>query len=425
MVGRQFAEKALDALARRGFARSQVRVTTSRRHEIEAEFGRPSMLRTTDDSKLMLVGIADDKRGTMTVNRLSDDALDEAVEALWEVTAGSHPDPANDIAPSQPPQHFTGGPQEPDVERMYQRLSELLDHARSSYPNLVVRQSTVDFSEDTEWLLNSNGVDYALRQGRYDALVWFSSKEGELVSSFNGARITRADLDRPLHTCATIDALLRQSTEQVHTRKVPQKFTGDLIITPDCLDDFLSFLLERISDGALIANTSLYAGRLGETVAGAGLTLHSKPRDLPAGYFVTGDGFEARNACILERGVLKSYLLGLYGARKTGLDRTDSGGCWVVEPGDRSLDELVGEVERGILISRFSGGRPNDKGDFSGVAKNSYYVENGSVQYPVSETMISGNLADLLQNVAGVSRERADFGHMIMPWVRATGVGVS
>ncbi|MCZ6616907.1 MAG: metallopeptidase TldD-related protein, partial [Gammaproteobacteria bacterium] len=154
--------------------------------------------------------------------------------------------------------------------------------------------------------------------------------------------------------------------------------------------------------------------------------VHSRPLDLAGGYFVTGDGYRTENSTIVCNGILNSHLLNLYGARKTGLERAKTGGgCYVVDPGGQSVDSMIGDVERGVLITRFSGGRPNDKGDFSGVAKNSYYIEGGEVKHPVSETMISGNMAELLHNIVGISRERADFGDSIYPWVRTTGVGIS
>ncbi len=81
--------------------------------------------------------------------------------------------------------------------------------------------------------------------------------------------------------------------------------------------------------------------------------------------------------------MLKSFLLDQYGSRKTGLARAvTGGGAWVVDAGTTPLDEMIRDVKAGVLITRFSGGRPNDKGDFSGIAKNSYYIENGAIAYP-------------------------------------------
>jgi len=144
------------------------------------------------------------------------------------------------------------------------------------------------------------------------------------------------------------------------------------------------------------------------------------------GYFVTPDGYAAQNSTIVQDGVLKSFLLSLYGSRKTGLDRAvNSGGAFVVDQGDTPFDEMVKSVKKGILLARFSGGSPSDNGDLSGVAKNSYLIEDGEIKYPISESMISGNVADMLMNVTAVSNERIDYGFSILPWVAVSGVTIS
>lgn len=423
---RTFAEMSLDALKRKGFNAAQVHAVASDRHELEAEFGRPSLLRTNHDVTLDLSGIIDGRRGAVSLNRLTDEALKDAVDELWDVAGSAPADPANAIAPAQPPKAFDRGPESPDPELMYERLAGLIGHAASEYPTLTMRQAAIEYLASTDTFLNSNGVDFTSRRNRYSVQTMFSAREGEAVSSFNYTGFTREHLDESLERCATLDVLMRQATEQVHTRRIPDKFTGDLLITPDCLPDFLGFLLQSIGDGPLIAGTSRYQGRLGEPVAASAVSLHSRPRTLTSGYFVTGDGFEAEDTTILQAGNLASYLLDLYGANKTGCARArTAGGCWVMDPGTVGYDAMLASIDQGILITRFSGGRPNDRGDFSGIAKNSYYIEKGKVAYPVSETMISGNLGDLLMNVQAISAERADFGSRVLPWVHATGIVVS
>ena len=63
--------------------------------------------------------------------------------------------------------------------------------------------------------------------------------------------------------------------------------------------------------------------------------------------------------------------------------------------------------------------------DLSGVAKNSFLIENGKVTKALSEVMISGNLADMLRDVVAVSRERECSGYWLLPWVRVRGVTIS
>jgi PmbA protein len=71
-------------------------------------------------------------------------------------------------------------------------------------------------------------------------------------------------------------------------------------------------------------------------------------------------------------------LLTNYGSKKTGKPiGPNRGNSYIIKPGDQSYEDMIKSVEKGILLCRFSGGMPNASGDFSVVAKNSYYVENG------------------------------------------------
>ena len=72
----------------------------------------------------------------------------------------------------------------------------------------------------------------------------------------------------------------------------------------------------------------------------------------------------------------------------------------------------------GALVNRLSMGRPASNGDFSGVIKNSFAIEGGKQGTALSETMITGNVAQMLKDVVAVSRERIDTGAFLLPWVR-------
>ena len=86
---------------------------------------------------------------------------------------------------------------------------------------------------------------------------------------------------------------------------------------------------------------------------------------------------------------------------------------------------MIASTERGIVLGRFSGGMPNQKLDFSGVAKNSFYVEDGHVRYPIHETMIAGNFADLLKSIRAVGSESVNYGGHAFPALAAGGVTIS
>jgi len=89
----------------------------------------------------------------------------------------------------------------------------------------------------------------------------------------------------------------------------------------------------------------------------------------------------------------------------------------LVEGGDTPIDDSIKDVKKGIIVGRFSGGNPTISGDFSGVAKNSFLVEDGKIVGAINETMINGNLADLLNNLVAISKETVQDGSMVLPYM--------
>ena len=207
------------------------------------------------------------------------------------------------------------------------------------------------------------------------------------------------------------------------------KFTGTVVLTPDCAAELLDTALGLFAgDVALISGTSIWKDKLGQKVAADCVTLRNAPKDsrIVCGERWTSEGFLSEDDDIIRGGVLNSFLLGLYGSNRTGLPRAKSEGFTpILLPGDKSLEEIIAAIPDGLLVGRFSGGEPNAAGDFSGVAKNSFRIRDGKLAGAVSETMISGNLSDLMQNIVGISSETVCDGSSVMPWVAASGVVIS
>lgn len=425
---REVAGYGLNALLKAGADKAQCVVTFTEKNEMNVELGEFSLLRTTFNTSIGLTAIKDNRRGSTTINKPDTGSIDRAADEVLAIAAASAPDEAYDIAEKQPPAEFSSGSTFPDRDKMYSRMKQLLAEVKQKYPKLVLMQAIIDFTRSRSCFVNSNGVDFVTDKGVYNCMFMFTSKEGDRVSSFNYTRFALRELEEDLIQCGSVDILFRQSEEQIVTRPLEGKFIGDVIITPDCMNDILWFISRTLTDGPMISGTSIYKGKLGQRIASPLLTLHSRPvsDEICDGYFVTPDGYAARNSTIIESGVLKSYLLSLYGARKTGLDRAvNAGGAFVMDAGHTSLDDMIKSVERGILLARFSGGYPNDNGDFSGVAKNSYLIENGELKYPISESMVSGNFAEMLNNIRAISKERINFGFSVLPWVHVSGITIS
>lgn len=407
----------------------QCTLTKSQLYEMNLEGTDFSLIRTIADNNLHIMVIKNNRKGDISLNRIDQESIDEAIETAVELSHVSTPDPAYDISPWQEPQQFVAGPQEADPDRMYELLKQYSQQVPNLFPEIRLLETIFSFNHGVSHFINSNGVDFETKQGVYVISSVFSSKDGEKTTSFNYSGVALSDLERDLLECGSLKNLLQQSVEHLNAKPLQGKFEGDVIITPDCLTSFIQeYVGTYLSDGSLISGTSLLKDKMGQPVASPLLTLSSRPLspEMAAGYFVTGDGFAAEDVTFIEKGVLKSFALSLYGANKTQLERAkNSGGCWVIEPGDKSYEEMVKDVKRGVLVARYSGGGASASGDFSGVAKNSYYIEDGEIKHPLTETMIAGNLAQLWQNIKAISRERTDFGYTILPYIQAGGVTIS
>jgi PmbA protein len=426
-IDKKIAQYCVEALKKKGMDKYHIILDRSKKEELNVETGRFSLMRTAFDTQLHLKAIKDQKQGVLTLNKLDKHSLDDAIENIIAITAASQQDPAYDIAGKQQPEEFSAGQLEPEKDTMFERLSSYLSTVKEQFPDTILESTIFDFNRSDVVIQNSEGVDFSIKKGVYGFSTMFTTRKDKKSSSFNYSSFLAKSLDNDLIDCGSIRTLLKQSAEQLELKQVPCKFEGDIIITPDCLEDFIFSLTQLLSDYYLISGISIFKDSLQKQIAPPLFTLHSKPfsKELAYHYFVTSDGFKAEDSTIVDKGVLTTFLLTLYGARKTGLKRAvNNGSCYIVEPGNSTLDQMIRSIKKGLLLCRISGGHPNDNGDFSAVAKNSYYIEDGEIAYPVNETMISGNIAELFRSIRSISSERINFGNNIFPWVQVGGLTI-
>ena len=419
---------AQNSLLKAGAQKTKCILTKKEKNELNVASGEISLFRTTFDTNLSLTAIIDDKQGSVSLNKLDKENIDATAKQIIEMAVSSKPDEANDIAEKQPAKEFHKEPFNPDLNKMYNRLVEFMDFAKKKHPKTIIEEINFDFTSTNRYFINSNGVDFTIKEGIYCFVVMFTSKDGKKTSSFNYVAHVTKDLDTPFSECGNIDKLLGESAEQLNTQQVSGKFVGDVIVTPECMDNFVGFITRYLYDYPIITKTSVFMEKLGKQIASESFNLHSKPvsDDIAESYFVTSDGYETQDNTVIENGILKTFLLGLYGAKKTEKERAvNQGGCWEIDSGDKTLDEIIKSTKKGIILKRFSGGNPSDNGDFSGVAKNSYYVEDGKVKFPISETMVSGNLVEMMMNISQISKERINSGYHNYPWIKFEGLTIS
>ena len=205
-------------------------------------------------------------------------------------------------------------------------------------------------------------------------------------------------------------ALRRLNPRKMPTQKVP------VIFEPRTARMLLGDLFDAVNGGAIYRHASFLTGKLGEKIASEALTIIDDAT-LP-GLFGSSpfddEGVASRRTVVIERGVLKSYLLNTYTARKLDLKTTGNAsrglagaagvgpGNFYIEAGARSQTDLIAGVRQGLYVTELIGASANTvTGDYSSGAAG-LWIENGELAYPVSEITIAGNLKHMLMNLEQV-----------------------
>lgn len=228
-------------------------------------------------------------------------------------------------------------------------------------------------------------------------------------------------------------ALRRLGAKRVATCEVPILF--DEMTAPSLIGQLTSCL----SGYSVYRESSFLAQRMGESIASSLVTiiddgrlpgrLGSKPFD--------GEGQATRRNVLVRDGQLESWLLDTYSAKKLGLTTTGSASrgtgsaphvgttnLWL-EPGEATLDELISEIDRGLLVTESIGmGFNPTTGDYSRGAAG-LWIEKGEIAYPVEEITIAGNLGDMLKNIDRVGSELHWRGRTAAPPLRISQMTVA
>ena len=219
--------------------------------------------------------------------------------------------------------------------------------------------------------------------------------------------------------------LRRLNARKVPTQKVP------VIFEPRTARQILGDIFDAVNGSSIYRQASFLAGKLGEKIASEALTIIDDAT-MP-GLFGSApfddEGVASRRTVVIERGVLKSYLLNSYSARKLNMKTTGSAsrgvtgnagigpGNFFMQAGALPQAEIIASVPNGLYVTELIGGGGNTvTGDYSSGAAG-LWIENGKLAYPVSEITIAGNMKQMLQAIDQVGSDLEFRGSMAAPTI--------
>jgi PmbA protein len=249
-----------------------------------------------------------------------------------------------------------------------------------------------------------------------------------------------ADLESPeaIGKEAARRTLRRLGARRVATQRVP------IVFAPEVARGLIGSVFEAASGDSIWRHASFLAGKLGEQIAAANVTIvDDNTMLLPsgAGGFGTspfdGEGLRSQKTVVVEGGVLRNYLLNTYTARKLGMKSTHNAsrglagtpgiGCGnlYLEPGTLTPEKIIGGVAAGLYVTSLMGFGVNVvTGDYSRGATG-LWIENGQLTHAVEEVTIAGNLAEMLKNVTAIGNDLEFRGAVASPTLRMDGMTVA
>ncbi len=196
----------------------------------------------------------------------------------------------------------------------------------------------------------------------------------------------------------------RLGARKIDTRETPVLFQAEAAVS------LLRSLLGAIRGSALYREASFLLDHLGKQIFPEFVRIHENPlllRGLASAPF-DSEGVATKPKDIVYDGILRSYVLSSYSARKLGMQTTGNAGGvrnLSIDPGNLDLDGLIKEMGRGLLVTEMMGQGVNIvTGDYSRGATG-FWVENGRIEFPVEEITIAGNLKDMYQRLITVGND--------------------
>lgn len=418
---KQVATTLKQILKENGITKFALQLTEAEKHEFNADQTSFNLYRTLYDNTVDLTVYDGLRQASVKGNSFEDFAIKNLVEdALASVKAATE-DSAHDIAPFQGEKVFRKGQYEPDIKLFFDRTKEFYNDMQSFGLVKIMLYMAYHRKAHT-YYENSNASCFEQFTGYYAFTVEYAANDGINTTGLDVVDMAFYDLSKPFIQMPGVKNHIQNTINSIKTYSPEGKFTGPVILTPAMAAEFAGVILSNFVSGMVIMDgTSPWKDSIGHTVASdcLNISLKSSDKNIVGGECFTDDGFITEDVAIISNGVLKNHLLSLYFANKTGkpvVKNTSSD--LVIENGTQKLEDLIKNIDKGLLLGGFSGGQPGTSGEFSGVAKNSFLIENGKITKAVSETMVNGNFLELLKKITGISSEFEANGSYIAPYIR-------
>ncbi|WVD61303.1 metalloprotease PmbA [Orbus mooreae] len=398
----------------------EIAINKSTGINVSTRLGETENVEFNNDGVLGITVYQDYKKGTASTNDLSPAAIEQTINMAIEIMKYTSPDPYSGLG-DKSQLAFTC----PDLDLFYP--SELnVDQGiklAAQAEKIALQQAEITSSDGGYFNSgygirvygNSEGMLQGYRASNHSlSCCVIGERNGNMErnyaysSSRDISELRSAEyvgLEAAQRTVAILGA------RQIATMQVP------VLFSPEVATGLIGHLASAISGRAIYKKSSFLLDKLGQSIFPNWLTIKEFPH-LLKGIGSTpfdSDGIITFNKDIITNGVLQTYLLSSYSARKLSTPEKplkstgNASGIynWRLHTDNASADfqQLLKMMDKGVLVTSLMGQGVNSiTGDYSRGASG-FWIENGEIQYPINEFTIAGNLVDMYQNIVAIGSD--------------------
>jgi PmbA protein len=433
------AQWVLDNARHHGATAAEVLLASAESIAAGVRLGEVEKLKSSRERRLGIRVFVDHASATASTAELERDSLDGFIQNTVAMARLTAPDPFSGLPePNRQARDFPDL-ELTDSERGIVGADEALNLARTAEKAALGADPRIRNSEGGEFhsglyyvlFANSNGFagEYSANSYNLAAAPIAQSEDGRMQQGYwySASRHFRT-LEDPevVGKIAADRALRRLGARKIKTIRAP------VVFDPDMAASLLRALAGAASGPSLYKGASFLTGKLGEQIMSPSVTIHddgrmrtglgSKPFD--------GEGLATNRKSIVEKGVLKTYLLDCYSARKLELEPTGNASRGVgetpgvsptnfyLEPGLYTPEQIMKSVKRGLYVTELIGFGVNGvTGDYSRGA-GGLWLEDGEPVYPVQEITIAGNLKEMFMSIEMIGNDLKWRSSIVAPTIK-------
>ena len=441
----RLAETAVSTALKKGAAEAEAYVYEGQATNVGIEQGQIAKSNRIIDRGLGVRVAVNKAVGFAYTNILEEqDAVEDTILRALSAARASKPDPDWKGFPEKKPYA--------DAEKNYDRkihklhseglvelASSMLDAAVSVNKRVFPIEGGAGAAYLSSAVANSNGVAAFDRGTIMECSLAAVAKEKNSVTpvcfEFNAERAYAVDPEWVGKEAARL-AVSALKTKPIKTE------TTKLVLTPFALQGLLYYtLINAVKADNVQRNQSPFKGMIGEKVASEHVTIYDDglfPGGLRTWAF-DGEGVPQQKTPLIEKGVLRGFLYDNYAAKKESLESTGNASRagylstpsidatnFYITPGNKTPDELIREVDDGLLIYYLQGAHSSNpvSGEFSVVATPAWKIKNGEIAHATRGVMLAGNIFEAFKNVSIVANNERKMGQLIAPWMLVENVRV-